>query len=379
MRNLAIFILLVQFFAISAGNISAQTVTIADLGVEVELWAPIRYNIIKADSFDYFSIKRNFRIIRIPSIDLVRYGWFGFWIQKVTFIFFAAIRAFFCRYNVFYTRDELFAYVISLFINNITWEAHTNKFDYPIGAVINRNVRIVAISEGLKKFFVSQGAYEDKIISAPDGVSLKDFENLASKVELREKLKLPKEKFIVSYVGKYTTMGVKKGIDGLITAVSRLRQKYHNLFLLIVGVNKSEVSGLEESMRKEGVGKDNYALIMSVPHKDVPMYLKLSDALIMNYPLTEHFSLFMSPLKMFEYMASGTSIIASDLPSIREILNTENAMLIKPDNNQELSSAIQTIINDGDLAKKLSAQAFSDVKNYTWARRAEKILDFIHK
>src|SRR3989338_3212880 len=201
----------------------------ADLGVEVELWAPIRYNIIKADSFYYFSIKRNFRIIRIPSIDLVRYGWFGFWIQKVTFIFFAAIRAFFCRSNVFYTRDELFAYVISLFINNITWEAHTNKFDYPIGAVINRNVRIVAISEGLKKFFVSQGAYEDKIISAPDGVSLKDFENLASKVELREKLKLPKEKFIVSYVGKYTTMGVKKGIDGLITAVSRLRQKYHNL------------------------------------------------------------------------------------------------------------------------------------------------------
>ncbi|KKR25914.1 MAG: Glycosyl transferase group 1 [Microgenomates group bacterium GW2011_GWC1_39_7] len=343
-----------------------------DAGAEVELWAPTRHNIIKADPFDYFNVKRNFKIVKIPSLDLVRYGWLGFWIQKITFTFSSIIRAIFSEAGTFYARDELFAFVIGLFVKDVYWEAHTNAF-------VNRNIKIITISGGLKKFFMSRGVKEEKILVASDGVSLKDFEISASKVELRGKLGIPKDKFIVAYIGKYTTMGSKKGVDELIVAFSRLLKKHPPLFLLIVGINKSEVSGLEESIRKAGVGKDSYALIMPVSHKDVPMYLKLSDTLVMNYPLTEHFSLYMSPLKMFEYMASGTPIIASDLPSIREILNTENAILIKPDNNQELSSAITTIINDGDLAKKLSAQASSDVKSYTWTRRAEKILDFIIK
>jgi len=351
----------------------------ADTGAEVELWAPTRHNIIKADPFDYFNVRRNFKIIKIPSLDLVRYGWLGFWIQKVTFITLSVARALFSKADFFYSRDELFVFLTGLFKKNIYWEVHTNTFNRLVGAVAKRNIKIITISSGLKKFFMSCGAEEKRILVASDGVSLKDFEVSTSKDKIREKLGLPNDKFVVAYIGKYTTMGGKKGVDELIVAVSRLLQKYPNLFLLIVGINKSEVLGLEEAMRKENIGKENYALTMTVPHKDIPMYLKSSDILVMNYPSTEHFSLYMSPLKMFEYMASGTPVVATDLPSIREVLSEKNAILIQPDNLDSLCEGLEKLIGDASLGKQISGRALEDVKSYGWNERAGGILDFIDK
>src|SRR3989344_2209895 len=282
----------------------------ADSGTEVELWVPTRYNIIKADTFDHFHTKRNFKIVKIPSLDLVRFGWLGFWIQKTTFTLFSIIRALFCRADVFYSRDELFVSIMNLFKKNIYWEVHTNTLNPLVNVVMNSHVRLITISSGLKKFLMSRGVKEERILVAYDGVSMKDFEISIPKAELRDKLGLPQNKFVIAYVGKYITMGSKKGVDEPIITFSQLLKKYPTLYLLIVGINKSEVSGLEELARREHMVKENYTLVMFVPHRDIPIYLKASDTLVMNYPSTEHYSLYMSPLKMFEYMASGTPIIA---------------------------------------------------------------------
>ena len=85
-------------------------------------------------------------------------------------------------------------------------------------------------------------------------------------------------------------------------------------------------------------------------------------------------TLFTSPLKLFEYMAAGRAIAASDLPSIREILTDgENALLVKPGDPNALAAAIRTLINDGDLAQRLARAARTDVTRYTWTRRAERL------
>lgn len=84
--------------------------------------------------------------------------------------------------------------------------------------------------------------------------------------------------------------------------------------------------------------------------------------------------LFTSPLKLFEAMASGRPVIASDLPSIREILtHKENALLVPPGDARALAASIETLLRDPTLSRRLAARAFEDVKAYSWDRRAEAI------
>src|SRR4029453_17817516 len=81
---------------------------------------------------------------------------------------------------------------------------------------------------------------------------------------------------------------------------------------------------------------------------------------------------FTSPLKLFEYMAAGRAIVASDLPAIREVLRHEvNALLVTPGDSTALAGGIERLLADSELAARLARNALNDVDDYTWSRRAE--------
>ena len=85
-----------------------------------------------------------------------------------------------------------------------------------------------------------------------------------------------------------------------------------------------------------------------------------------------------SPLKMFEYMAAGVPIVASDLPSLREVLRHEhNALLVPPDDNAALAAAIERLLSDHELAARLAGTARNEVADCTWNRRAAGIVGFL--
>jgi glycosyltransferase involved in cell wall biosynthesis len=85
---------------------------------------------------------------------------------------------------------------------------------------------------------------------------------------------------------------------------------------------------------------------------------------------------FTSPIKLFEYMASRRPIVATSLPSIKEILKDgSNALLVGPDDVDLLVKGIKRVLEDHALAEKLAAQAGSDVKKYTWEKRVKRILN----
>jgi glycosyltransferase involved in cell wall biosynthesis len=102
--------------------------------------------------------------------------------------------------------------------------------------------------------------------------------------------------------------------------------------------------------------------------------LRGTDVLVLPNPASAISSSFTSPLKLFEYMASGRPIVASDLPSLREVLRDgENALLAEPGNAAALTRGILRIKNDAALGERLARQAVEDVRQYTWARRAERL------
>ena len=80
--------------------------------------------------------------------------------------------------------------------------------------------------------------------------------------------------------------------------------------------------------------------------------------------------------KLFEYMASRRPIVASNLPSLREILNDRNSILVKPDDSESFAEGIKKLINNNEIGEKIADNAWTDVQNYTWAKRAVSIIGF---
>jgi glycosyltransferase involved in cell wall biosynthesis len=83
-----------------------------------------------------------------------------------------------------------------------------------------------------------------------------------------------------------------------------------------------------------------------------------------------------SPMKLFEYMASGIPIVASDLPSLKEILDDSNAVFAVPNDPRSFAENIKRVLNDIMLAQRISSKAKQDVLKYSWRERASSIHSF---
>lgn len=88
-------------------------------GVEVKLIVPKRLNIIKDDPFEYYEVKKNFLITKLPTLDLVSFGRIGFWIQHISFAIFVFSYLLFKKTNIIYSRDDLSLFGLSFIKNNL--------------------------------------------------------------------------------------------------------------------------------------------------------------------------------------------------------------------------------------------------------------------
>ncbi len=171
---------------------------------------------------------------------------------------------------------------------------------------------------------------------------------------------------VVGYAGHLYSW---KGVDVLLEAIARLPQARG----LIVGGHSAEpdLARTKSVAERLGIG-ERVTFTGLVEPARVPQLLRQADVLVLPNPASAISTRYTSPLKLFEYMAAGRPIVASDLPSIREILRDGvNALLVSPGDPIALSSAIDNILKDPGLAARLARAALDDVPNYSWQRRAE--------
>jgi len=336
-------------------------------GSVVELVIPWRFNSIKGDPFEYYSIKTKFKITRIFSLDLVRYGKWGFIIQLATFGLSAFFYTMFSKKDFIYGRDE-FPLILSSLHSRIIWETHTGSYSRTVRALLNRNIRMVAISNGLKDLYVRNGVNPNHIFVAPDSVDTELFDIRISKEEARRKLNLPLDKKIVLYTGHLYDW---KGAHVLGEAARLLPT---DISIVFVGGTESDVRSFKERFGSI----QNVFILGKKPYNEIPVFLKAADILTLpNSPVNDNSSFYTSPMKLFEYMASGRPIIASDLLSIREILDENNSVLVSPNNPKLLAEGIIKILSDDNLREKIQSQSYRDSKLYTWQNRVKEIIDFI--
>ena len=354
-----------------------------DVGLEVELLVPKRMGIIDKDPFVYYNVKELFKIKYLPCIDLLSSRWvpksIAFLIESITFS--SSIKQYFTanRPDIIYSRDEFVLRRLAGGQNlRLFWELHA----VPKKWWFYKNMAVpvsgfVVLTGAMKKMLKDRGIDEEKIFVAPDAVDLKSFEIDKSKEELRKELGLPINLKLVTYVGQLETMDKEKGVKDLLSAFRAVQAAYPASALCLVGGPKKMIETYRKESEKLGLTKTIF--VDYIEPKMVPAYELASDILVMPFPWSEHYAYFMSPLKMFEYMASGRSIVATDLPSIREILDEGTAVIVKPGDSEDLARGILKLLRDEEAAAYLAANARATVKNYSWEERAKKILKFINK
>lgn len=352
----------------------------AGLGLDLELVFPRRGNPSKTKKnvFDYFEVKKNFKEVMLPSLD--------FYLPGKLDIIAVSLKSFLSAFQLFlysvlkksdiiYSRDELPLFFLSFFKKNLVFEAH--KFSKKRGLFYRRfkkkKLKVITISQGLKNEFLKFGFKFEDVLVAPDAVDLEAFDIGISKESARKELNLPESKKLIGYVGQLRTMGMKKGIDDLISSLKFLPEE---VSLVLVGGNKFDIDFYKKISENKNLN-ERILFIGRVKHSLIPFYLKAFDVLTMPFPFNQHYALYMSPLKLFEYMASHRPIVATNLSSIQEILNEKNSVLIEPENPKNLAEGIKFTLENESLVENLANQAFQDVKNYTWNKRTSKILDFI--
>ena len=366
-------------------TLKAHGVQIAKMGeafsknrIAFELLYPQRKNFIKEDFFDFYGLKTRFKMTKIWSWDLVGVvPKLGFRLQSLTFawgVLFYLIKK---KYKgVIYSRDPFSALFLSFNKNwKVVFEVHflPDKIKFYNKFLFKRVYKIIAISQGLKKDLISIGISENKILIAPDGVDLSDFDKVKeSKEELRKKLGLPQGKKIIMYTGHLYKW---KGVYVLAQAGGLLKK---GSVVVFVGGTSKDIQKFKKFIKKKNI--KNIILAGYQKTKLIPYYLKSADILVLpnsgNKKISFHYT---SPLKLFEYMASGRPVVASSLPSIKEILNENNAIFFKPDNIQDLAQKINLALQNSDLSVNISKQAFFKVKKFTWEKRAQKIIKFINQ
>lgn len=346
----------------------------SELGHEVELIVPWRFNPIHENPFNYFGIQKIFNIRKFFSLDFVRLGALGFLIQSFSFAIVAAGYTWKQHDAIAYTRDPLIAWLCALFGVRVIWEMHVASGSRAAKRAGSRVERVVVITQGLANFYKNSGVPAHKLLVAHDGVDIAEYETKSDKPHLRQELSLPLKPRIVAYVGKYKTMGQSKGVEMIIDAFGDVLKVRNDGHLLIVGLAQSEMDEVITRCDAAGVFDSNRTLLGHVPRSWVPLYLKSSDALVMSYPNTPHYARMMSPLKLFEYMASGVPIVTSDLPSIREVLSEEFAVLVPPDDKQALGGGMLRCLEESESQARATRARAEVERHYTWGARAVRVL-----
>ncbi|MCI0679720.1 glycosyltransferase family 4 protein [bacterium] len=337
-------------------------------GMDVSLVIPRRKNNIDQDIFSYYGIPETFRIIRLPTWDLVRFGRVGFLVQSFTFSISALLWAGAGKgYSIIYARDSVPLFFFSFLGKPYIFEAHAPSWHAVTGRVMRRALMNIVITAGLRNFFIRKGIAPEKLAVLPDGVDPARFAITESKEKCRARLSLPKEERIILYAGH---LYPRKGAHILADAAKELQNAD---FYFVGGTNKDI-----PAFKKKYGDISNIYILGHKPRSDMPYFLKAADCLVLpNSGQNEDSRLYTSPMKLFEYMASGTPIVASRVPALQEILDEETAFFAKPDDPESLAHAICDALQSMEEAERRGRNARKRAEEFTWEKRAERIMNKI--
>ena len=226
--------------------------------------------------------------------------------------------------------------------------------------VFNAAKTIIAVSDAVKDYVSQYINNPDKIKVIPNGVNADRF---------HPKKITHHAYFTVGFVGSLKPW---HGLPILLEAFEKFHHHYPQSRLLIIG------KGPESDRLKIEINQKNLNSVVqltgAVPPYAIPFLLEQMDVAVAPYPPLDQF--YFSPLKVYEYMAAGLPVVASNIGQISDIIQHENnGLLCPPGDSNALIEAFVSLMRSPQLRYQLGTSARQTILNhYTWDQVVEKIL-----
>jgi glycosyltransferase involved in cell wall biosynthesis len=202
----------------------------------------------------------------------------------------------------------------------------------------------------------------------PNGVDGLLFAEIPEQAQARRFLGLPTSRPLIGFAGSLRPW---HGLEVVIEALAELPA----VALAVAGEGEVRV-GLEKRAGRVGVA-DRVLWLEQLPHHLIPGFLAALDVAVLPYPALAGFSF--SPLKLYEYLAAGVPVVASDLGQIRTVLQGGRwGTLVRPGDRSALAEGIRCVLADpigaGEMATAARREA---LREHTWEQRARALSDLL--
>ncbi|MGC6406250.1 glycosyltransferase family 4 protein [Bisgaard Taxon 45] len=234
---------------------------------------------------------------------------------------------------------------------------------------------MIAVSPGVKTYLESFEQAKGRVYVIANGVNLSRFSLAAQQNAARLRNHVAQGKMQPATIGFLGTLKPWHGVSILVQAWRLLRKQGHRVQLLIVG-DGPEYEKLHQEIEQCGLIDDVYFTGAVLP-EHVPDWLAKMDIAVAPYPTMEHF--YFSPLKIYEYMAAGLPVIATDVGHLETVIDDhQNGILVAPDSPQSIADAIATLLANPIKAQQLGMMArLTAEKQHSWLSVVDRVLDIV--
>lgn len=323
-----------------------------------------------AEFQDWYGLHCNFKLVRLPIRKRINYP-FPQDFHSPRYFKLAILYTCFKSPSLVYTRSPKIVELLLSVGIPVLWEKHESIHENSPSRKFftDKNfVGFITISSSLAEDYIKYGLSRNKSLVAHSAVDIKSFLPYQTKDLARQKLSLPQNEKIILYSGHLYEY---KGIPTLLET-ARLTPEYK---FVLVGGWADDIKRVEEDCKK--LSLNNVHIVGHVLQSQLASYLYAADVLILPTSKSWKLAEGTSPLKLFEYMVTKRPIVASALPNIITVLrDRENALLVEPDEPLAFKEAIVNLFKNPSLASSIAERAFQEVQNFTWDKRAERVLQF---
>jgi len=268
-------------------------------------------------------------------------------------------------------RDDILALKPDCNTIIVTVADFVEKINYVLAAAI------IAVTPEIKNgLIIDYGISETKINVIENGVNT-DIFKLIDKKQAVERLGLDQNFNYVCFVGGLAPW---HGVQYLIDAAPLVLKQVPNTKFLIVGDGpmKGELVEQVNNLKLS----DSVIFTGRVPHVVIPYYISASDLCAAPFIPGRNTKTGLSPLKIYEYLACGKPVVASNLSGIKELITESyGGVLVEPQNAEEFGLAIvQLLMTDPKERPRPYLLSKYISKHHSWvkvAQRTENVLKMI--
>lgn len=224
---------------------------------------------------------------------------------------------------------------------------------------------VLPVTQVLAEHIYAAGVPKERVVVVPNGINEKEIAELDKRAAERENTK----DIVIGFTGFINPW---HKLDKALDAIAQINNKQ----IKFICVGEGDIRpDLEQQAKTLGIS-DQVTFTGLVNRQEVFDYVAQFD-IALQPSVTEY----ASPLKLFEYLASASLVIAPDMPNIREILDEKNALLFNPDDPNDFKHKLLDALENFEKFKaiRLAARAAINEQGLTWQKNAQRVISLLDK